>query len=266
LALRNAGVELDEPSALASRMGIRLDDAKPKRIDPTQVEASKVRTDADGVTSAQESDAETPKAAPVVTVKIDLTPTDIATIVTVDEARASQGLPPLGGEDGALTVAQFKAKYAEVISEVAQAEQGDADETTGTSDGDGASALSPSTRYRAEAPAKYSHIDFTPPKSVRDEAKRGLEWRKEYGRGGTAVGVARARDLANGREVSPSTARRMASYFARHEVDKKGEGWSPKDDGFPSAGRIAWALWGGDPGQSWSAKLTRQMDAADEAT
>lgn len=186
LALRNAGVELDEPSALASRMGIRLDDAKPKRIDPTQVEASKVRTD-----------ASTPTSAP---------------------------------------------------------------------DGDGASALSPSTRYRAEAPTKYSHIDFTPPKSVRDEAKRGLEWRKEYGRGGTAVGVARARDLANGREVSPSTARRMASYFARHEVDKKGEGWSPKDDGFPSAGRIAWALWGGDPGQSWSAKLTRQMDAADEAT
>jgi hypothetical protein len=56
----------------------------------------------------------------------------------------------------------------------------------------------------------------------------------------------------------------MASYFARHEVDKQGEGWSPGQDGFPSAGRIAWALWGGDPGQAWASKLTRQIEAADE--
>jgi HK97 family phage prohead protease len=56
----------------------------------------------------------------------------------------------------------------------------------------------------------------------------------------------------------------MASYFARHEVDKQGQGWSPGEDGFPSAGRIAWALWGGDPGQAWASKLTRQMNAADE--
>jgi HK97 family phage prohead protease len=56
----------------------------------------------------------------------------------------------------------------------------------------------------------------------------------------------------------------MASYFARHEVDKQGEGWSPGQDGFPSAGRIAWALWGGDPGQAWASKLTKQIEAADE--
>jgi HK97 family phage prohead protease len=56
----------------------------------------------------------------------------------------------------------------------------------------------------------------------------------------------------------------MASYFARHEVDKQGEGWSPGEDGFPSAGRIAWALWGGDPGQAWASKLTKQIEAADE--
>jgi HK97 family phage prohead protease len=98
---------------------------------------------------------------------------------------------------------------------------------------------------------------------VREEAAKGLAWRGEYGRGGTAVGVARARDLSNGTNISPETAKRMASYFARHEVDKQGEGWSPDQDGFPSAGRIAWALWGGDPGQAWANKLTRQIDAAD---
>ena len=112
--------------------------------------------------------------------------------------------------------------------------------------------------------AKYDHIDFTPPAGVREEAAKGLAWRDEYGRGGTAVGVARARDLSNGTNISPDTAKRMASYFARHEVDKQGEGWSPGEDGFPSAGRIAWALWGGDPGQAWASKLTKQIEAADE--
>jgi HK97 family phage prohead protease len=112
--------------------------------------------------------------------------------------------------------------------------------------------------------ARYDHIDFSPPDGVREEAAKGLAWRDEYGRGGTAVGVARARDLSNGTNISPDTAKRMESYFARHEVDKQGEGWSPGEDGFPSAGRIAWALWGGDPGQAWASKLTKQIEAADE--
>jgi HK97 family phage prohead protease len=112
--------------------------------------------------------------------------------------------------------------------------------------------------------AKYDHIDFTPPAGVRDEAARGLAWRGEFNRGGTAVGVARARDLSNGTNISPETARRMKAYFDRHEVDKQGEGFSPGENGFPSAGRIAWALWGGDPGQAWANKLVRQMNAADE--
>ena len=112
--------------------------------------------------------------------------------------------------------------------------------------------------------AKYDDIDFSPPQGVREEAKKGLEWRKEYGRGGTEVGVARARDLSNGKNISPETARRMNSFFARHEGNKSADGWSPGDDGFPSAGRIAWALWGGDPGKAWAAKLVRQMESRDK--
>lgn len=118
--------------------------------------------------------------------------------------------------------------------------------------------------YYGEQRAKYDHIDFSPPQGVREEAQKGLEWRREYGRGGTAVGVARARDLGNGTNISPQTARRMKAYFDRHEIDKQGEGWSPGQQGFPSAGRIAWALWGGDPGYGWAKKLVRQMNAADE--
>jgi hypothetical protein len=109
----------------------------------------------------------------------------------------------------------------------------------------------------------YDDIDFAPSQGAREEAERGLEWRREYGRGGTEVGVARARDIANGKNLSPDTVNRMLSYFARHEVDKQGEGWSPGEDGFPSAGRIAWALWGGDAGWAWARKIKSQMDSRD---
>ena len=103
-------------------------------------------------------------------------------------------------------------------------------------------------------------VDTTPTAGMREEAERGLAWRREYGRGGTAVGVARARDIAGGKRLSEDTVRRMASYFARHEVDKEGAGWAPGGEGFPSAGRIAWALWGGDAGARWAAKVVRQFD------
>lgn len=93
-----------------------------------------------------------------------------------------------------------------------------------------------------------------PTQSMADEAQRGLDWRAEYGRGGTEVGVARARDISNRKDLSDDTIGRMVSYFARHEVDKDAQGFRPGEDGYPSAGRIAWALWGGDPGKSWADK------------
>ncbi len=92
----------------------------------------------------------------------------------------------------------------------------------------------------------------TPNQAMRKEARRGLDWRSEFGRGGTEVGIARARDISNGENLSMSTVRRMVSYFARHEVDKEAEGFRPGEDGYPSNGRIAWALWGGDAGRSWA--------------
>lgn len=102
---------------------------------------------------------------------------------------------------------------------------------------------------------------YRPTAAMRDEAERGLAWRREFGRGGTPIGVARARDIANGRPLSLDTVERMASYFARHEVDKKGEGWSPGEPGYPSAGRIAWALWGGDPGRTFAERILDSAEA-----
>jgi hypothetical protein len=105
-----------------------------------------------------------------------------------------------------------------------------------------------------------------PTRGMIEEAKRGLEWRREHNRGGTAVGVARARDISNGDNLSDDTVKRMHSYFSRHEVDKKGKGFSPGEEGFPSAGRIAWALWGGDAGQTWAAAKVKRMAAKEAAS
>ena len=114
------------------------------------------------------------------------------------------------------------------------------------------------------SPKKYDHISLTPPEGVRKAAKRGLELRREFGRGGTAVGVARARDLSNGKSISPDTAKRMKAYFDRHQPDQKAEGFDSGEKGYPSAGRVAWLLWGGDAGYSWAKKVVMQMEAADK--
>ena len=114
--------------------------------------------------------------------------------------------------------------------------------------------------------SEFQADQHKPTKGMIEEAKRGLEWRREHNRGGTAVGVARARDISNGDNLSDDTVKRMHSYFSRHEVDKKGKGFSPGEDGFPSAGRIAWALWGGDAGQTWAAAKVKRMAAKEAAS
>ena len=92
------------------------------------------------------------------------------------------------------------------------------------------------------------------------EAQRGLNWRREFKRGGTSIGVARANQLVNKENLSPDTVKRMYSYFSRHEVDKQGKGFKKGSEGYPSAGRIAWALWGGDAGFGWSRKVRNQIE------
>jgi hypothetical protein len=98
--------------------------------------------------------------------------------------------------------------------------------------------------------ASVESLDLKPTESMANNAKRGLELRRKFGRGGTAVGVARARDLSNRIELSPDTVLRMYSFFSRHEVDKQGKDWDNAER--PSNGKIAWLLWGGDSGYSWA--------------
>jgi hypothetical protein len=104
----------------------------------------------------------------------------------------------------------------------------------------------------------HKKTTLIPQRGVALPAQKGLTLRKLFHRGGTMVGVARARDLQNRRNLSPQTINRMVSYFARHAVDRKASGFG--NDTNPSAGYIAWLLWGGDPGATWAYKQKQKLD------
>ena len=104
-----------------------------------------------------------------------------------------------------------------------------------------------------------SDLKLVPTDTMSNNAKRGLELRKEFNRGGTQVGVTRANQLVNKQRLSPDTVLRMFSFFSRHEVDKQGRGFNSGTDGYPSAGKIAWLLWGGDAGFSWATSKRNQI-------
>jgi len=104
---------------------------------------------------------------------------------------------------------------------------------------------------------------YSVPQTVRNNAKRGLDLRKEYGRGGLTTaqageqgigsGVARARDLIGG-SVSLETVKRMSAFFDRHRKNKD----TPPSEG---NGMISWLLWGGDAGDRWAKSIIRQEEA-----
>lgn len=101
---------------------------------------------------------------------------------------------------------------------------------------------------------------FTPTQRMAAAARRGLRLREAFNRGGTQVGVDRAHQLADRADVSAADVKAMHSYFARHAVDKetKTHQWDSNDD--PSAGFIAWLLWGGDAGKEWADSKVKALD------
>lgn len=101
----------------------------------------------------------------------------------------------------------------------------------------------------------------TPPGAVAEAARRGLELREAHGRGGTEVGVRRAERLMDREPVSDRDIKSIYSYFARHAVDKLGKDWGRSDK--PSAGYIAWQLWGGDAGRDWIHELRAALREAE---
>lgn len=106
---------------------------------------------------------------------------------------------------------------------------------------------------------------YKPTTGMATAAKRALAWKADGEPGGTLVGLARANQLKDRQPLSESVVLRMYSFFSRHETDKSAIGFRSGEDGFPSAGRVAWDLWGGDGGYSWSTAKRNQIMRARES-
>jgi len=100
---------------------------------------------------------------------------------------------------------------------------------------------------------------YKPTTGMASAARRALAWKADGKPGGTLVGLARANQLKDRDPLSASTVLRMYSFFSRHEVDKQATGFRSGEAGFPSKGRVAWDLWGGDGGYSWSRSKRDQI-------
>lgn len=111
---------------------------------------------------------------------------------------------------------------------------------------------------------------FTPPDGVQTAAARGLELRAKWKRGGLSngeasaqgigSGVQRAVNLKNGDAISLSTVKRMHAFFSRHAKNYRPDENEP--DGGPTAGTIAWLLWGGNAGKAWADRIVSRVEKA----
>ena len=106
--------------------------------------------------------------------------------------------------------------------------------------------------------------DMKPPAIVAKAAAKGIKLREKFGRGGTEVGLRRAYQLSARDTVTAKDVMAISSYFKRHKVDQDAAAHDWADDSDPSAGYIAWLLWGGDAGERWADRLKARLDK-DEA-
>ena len=100
---------------------------------------------------------------------------------------------------------------------------------------------------------------YKPTEGMAVAARRALKWKEEGRPGGTLVGLARANQLKDREPLSEDVVLRMYSFFSRHEPDKSATGFNSGEEGYHSKGRVAWDLWGGDGGYTWSTAKRNQI-------
>jgi len=100
------------------------------------------------------------------------------------------------------------------------------------------------------------------PSYVRENARRGLDMLEFAGDGLRPKTVREARAMARG-QMTADKVRRMAAWLARHKVDltsPRANAYLDGESDRPTAGQVAWLLWGGDLGR---ADRDRAKDWAD---
>jgi uncharacterized protein YuzE len=101
---------------------------------------------------------------------------------------------------------------------------------------------------------EQSHSDY--PDSVKNNAKKVLEWADKNGWGscGTPVGKQRANQLAKGEPISVDTIKRMYSYLSRHEGDLDSS--TTYSEG---CGKLMYDSWGGKAALGWAHNKLKQL-------
>ena len=91
------------------------------------------------------------------------------------------------------------------------------------------------------------------PDTVKNAAARGIRLNEKVNnKCATDVGKIRAQQLANGRNISVQTIKRMYAYTSRAR-----EFYNPDDT--EACGTISYLLWGGDAANRWSAAKLKQL-------
>ena len=91
------------------------------------------------------------------------------------------------------------------------------------------------------------------PDTVKNAAQRGIDLNEKVNnKCATSVGKIRAQQLANGRNISIQTIKRMYAYTSRAR-----EFYNPDDTS--ACGTISYLLWGGSPANRWSAAKLKEL-------
>jgi hypothetical protein len=91
------------------------------------------------------------------------------------------------------------------------------------------------------------------PDTVKNAAQRGIDLNEKVNnKCATSVGKIRAQQLANGRNISIQTIKRMYAYTSRAR-----EFYNPDDT--TACGTISYLLWGGDAANRWSAAKLKEL-------
>lgn len=106
-------------------------------------------------------------------------------------------------------------------------------------------------------------VDLTPSSGTAAAAAQGLSWLAagKGGKGLVGATIGDARRMAKRKPLSEAKVRRMPPWFARHAVDLNApKNKDTKHSGYPGPGTVAWALWGGNAGRSWSQGKVGELD------
>ena len=110
-----------------------------------------------------------------------------------------------------------------------------------------------------------SYNDY--PAAAKKNAQMAIDWKEKYGReevdAGTAVGWARAHQLAKGENISADTIKRMAS-FNRHRKNST-IATEYKETPWKDKGYVSWLIWGGTEGVDWAMKKSKELDNMKES-